>query len=120
MINKNKILETSLVLTVGFLVLYFIFKSQAFIYVAFAFGIIGIFIPALARYITIAWFKLADALNFVVSKIILGTIFIIVLVPVSFFYKKLGKEKLNIKKTDRSSWHFRDKKYDKNDLENVW
>ena len=102
--NKTKVVETSLVLTTGFVGLYFVFKKPVFLIIAFAFGITGIFIPFLARFIAIAWFKLADVLNFVVSKIVLGFVYFIVLVPVAFIYKMVGKDKLSIKKRIESNW----------------
>jgi len=118
--NKTKIAETSLVLTTGFVALYFVFKKPVFLIIAFAFGFTGIFIPVLARIIAIAWFKLADALNFVVSKIMLGIVFFVVLVPVAFIYKSTGKDKLALKKKNDSNWVIRNKKYTDADIENIW
>ena len=118
--NKIKIVETSLVLTTGFIGLYFIFKLPVFIIIALLFGLIGIFIPFLARYIAIAWFKLADGLNFIVTKIVFGLVFFIVLVPVAFFYNLSGKDKLSIKNKIKSNWIKVNKKYVASDIENIW
>ncbi len=118
--DKDKILETSLVLTTGFVVLYVVFKKPVFLILALAFGIIGIFIPFLAHYIAIAWFKLADVLNFIVSKVVLGIVYFIVLVPVAFIYKISGKDKLKIKKKLDSNWVKRYKNYTASDIENIW
>lgn len=118
--EKHKISETSLVLTTGFLLVYFITSIQYFLYISFAFGLVGIFIKPLAKVITIAWFKLADALNFVMSKIILGIVFYSILVPIAFLYRLLNKNKLLLKKSVLTTWVERNHTYQKADLENIW
>jgi multisubunit Na+/H+ antiporter MnhG subunit len=91
-----------------------------FLYLAIAFGFTGIFIKPLAKYIAIAWFKLADILNFFVSKIILGALFFVVLVPVSALYRIVHKDKLRLKRSDKSNWVERKHEYSTADLENIW
>ncbi len=118
--DKDKILETSLVLTTGFLVVYFVTQISFILYVSLAFGIIGIFIKPLAKIITIAWFKLADALNYVFSKLVLGTLFFLVLFPISVMYRLTNKDKLHLKNRKSSYWFARNKKYESADLENIW
>lgn len=118
--DKSKILETSLVLTTAFLVLYFVKPLVLFLYIAVGIGMIGIFIKPLAKYIAIAWFKLADILNFVFSKIILGAIFYLVLFPISVMYRMSKNDKLLLKRQKSSVWVEREYKYKAKDLENIW
>lgn len=118
--DKTKSLETSLVLTIGFIVIYFFTLNNLFIYLAFAFGITGIFIKPLAKYIAIAWFKLAEILNFVVSKTILGTLFFVVLFPIAILYRISNKDKLQLEKSDKTNWIERNHDYSSADLENIW
>ena len=118
--DRNKSLETSLVLTTGFLLLYFLIKNETFIYLAFAFGMIGVFIKPLAKYIAFGWFKLADILNFIVSKIVLGLLFFVVLWPVSLLYKITNKDKLLLKRSKNSTWIQRNHVYTSLDLEKIW
>lgn len=120
MMNRTKIVETSLVLTTGFVGLYFIFRKPVFLILAFAFGFTGIFIPFLAHFIAIAWFKLADALNYVVSKILLGIVFFAILVPIAFIYKSTGNDKLALKRPKETNWIIRNKSYSAADIENIW
>ncbi len=119
-IDKIKTLETSLVLTSGFLVLFVIFGHSWFLYSALTFGLIGIFIKPLARYVAVVWFKLADILNFVVSKIILGTLFFVLLLPISILYRLSNKDKLQIKRSGNSNWTVRNHNYSSKDLINIW
>lgn len=118
--DRNKSLETSLVLTTGFLILFLIFGNEWFLYLALAFGVIGIFIKPLAKYIAIAWFKLADILNFFVSKIVLGALFFVILWPISMLYKISNKDKLRLKKSKDSMWIKRNHSYSSADLKNIW
>ena len=119
-IDKNKSLETSLVLTTGFLILFLIFGNIWLLYAALALGIVGIFIKPVAKYIAIAWFKLADILNFVVSKVILGILFFIILWPVSMLSRIFNKDKLQLKKSEKSTWILRNHNYSASDLKNIW
>ena len=118
--EREKSLETSLVLTSGFILLYILTKIELFVYLAFGFGIIGIFLKPAAKVIATAWFKLADILNFFVSKLVLGTLYFVVLVPTSILSRVFKKESLKLKNSSESMWYKRDYKYAANDLENIW
>lgn len=118
--DRIKTLETSLVLTTGFLLIYLLTKTDLFIYLSFAFGITGIFIKPLAKYIALAWFKLADVLNYIFSRIFLGILFFVILFPVSLLYKISNKDKLRLKKSKSSIWFERNHMYSSTDLENIW
>jgi len=118
--ERKKTLETRLVLTTVFLLVYLITKNDLFLYLSLAFGITGIFIKPLAKYIAVAWFKLADVLNYIFSRIILGILFFVVLFPVSVLYKITNKDKLRLKKSKSSIWVDRNHCYSSADLENIW
>jgi len=118
--NKSKIFETCLVLTTGFILLYFITANALFLKIAFGVGLVGIFIKPLANYIAIAWFKLADILNYFVSKIVLGILFFIVLLPISILYRLSKQDKLYLKRSKNSMWMERNFTYKSTDLENIW
>ena len=118
--NKTKTLETSLVLTTGFLVVFLITEIQWFIYLSITFGLIGIFIKPLAKYIAIAWFKLADILNFFIPKIVMGILFLLVLVPISLIYRIFNKDKLQLKRSVKSNWIERNQNYKSEHLKNIW
>lgn len=118
--TKLKTLETSLVLTTAFLILYYITNIDTLLFIGMAFGLTGIFIKPLAKYIAIAWFKLADVLNFFVSKIILGALFFLVLFPIAFFYRIFNKDILQLKRPNKSLWVERNMTYSAADLKNIW
>lgn len=118
--KKEKAKETCLVITTGFLLLYYIFQVNILLLVAFITGIIGIFINPLALKITWLWHKLGDIMGFVISKMVLATIFFTFLLPIALIYRLIKRDTLMLKKKYRSYWTIRNYKYDKKDLENVW
>jgi hypothetical protein len=59
-------------------------------------------------------------LNFFVSRIILGTLFFMILFPISLLYKIPNKDNLLLKRSDKSTWIKRNHKYTSGDLENIW
>jgi hypothetical protein len=118
--EKKKILETSLVLTTGFLIIYLLGSKEIFLYLALAFGLTGIFIKPLAKLITFLWFKLADALNFVMSRLILAIVFFAILYPISIMQSFFSRDKMYLRKSVKSTWVERNYSYKKADLENIW
>ena len=118
--EKRKIHETSLVLTTGFLMIFIITKNELFLYISLGLGITGIFIKPIAKYIAVAWFKLADILSYVTSKIILGILFFIVLYPVSILYKLSNNDRLRLKRPETSNWVERNHTFSASDIEKIW
>ncbi len=121
-ISKTKYLETCLVISTGFVLLWFIYETKILLHVAFVIGIFGIFIPPAAKGITWFWFKLADVLGAIIPKIVLVLVFFIFLFPVAFLYRLFNKRPLDLKKKPEggSYWNTRNYTYGKKDLINPW
>lgn len=123
---KSKIYEALLVISTAFLVLYLygIFRhgesKEVFIYLACGIGLSGIFLRPLGKLIARAWYKLAELLSFVMSKVIMAAVFIFILVPVAALYRLTKKDKLRLKRSPDSKWISRDHKYTADDLKNIW
>jgi hypothetical protein len=118
--NKEKALETCLVITTGFLLLYFIFQVKILLFVAFITGLTGIFIRPLALKIAWLWNKLGDMMGFLVSKMVLTIVFFIILFPIALIYRLIKRDTLMLKDKYNSYWIIRNYKYAKKDMENVW
>ncbi|HRX11035.1 MAG TPA: hypothetical protein P5210_05270 [Draconibacterium sp.] len=118
--NREKSLETSLVLTSAFLLVFLITNNELFAYLAFSFGIIGVFVKPVANIIAAGWFKLADILNYFASKFIFGILFFVVLVPISVLYRIFNRNGLKLINSAKSMWFKRDYNYSANDFENIW
>ena len=67
-------------------------------------GILGILRPGLLLYPYRAWMKLGHILGWVNSRIILGLVFLIVLIPISIVMKSIGHDPLRTKKFTQKSY----------------
>lgn len=124
--NRIKILESHLVISTGFVVI-FLFQlykgtdpNPIFLYIAGAVGIIGVFIPALAKHVNWLWYKIADVMGFVMSKVLLSAVFFIFLTPVALLSRIVNKDKLGLRPKKDTYWKSRSHTFSSDDLENPW
>lgn len=118
--NRAKELETCIVIMTGLLVFWLIYKVKILITLAVVIGLIGAFIPSIARWIHWAWYKLADALGFVMSKVLLSVVFFIFLFPIAVVARMFNKDHLQLKRKPDTYWTSRGHKYSGKDLEQSW
>jgi len=121
--TKAKNTETILVITTGLLVLYYIFEAPKLILAATIISVLGLAFPIVAKGISWVWYKLALALGYVNSRILLTLIFIIFLVPVAFLARIFTSDLLRLKKKpgpNESYYADRNHEYSAKDLKNVW
>jgi hypothetical protein len=118
--KKEKAVESLLVITTGFLLLYCIYKKDWMLFVALGAGITGIFIKPLALLIAKGWIKLGELLGFIVSKVVLTLLFYLLFIPISLLYNLFNKDMLSLNRQNRSLWNNRDFEYKPSDLKNSW
>ena len=119
--EKSEKLKAQLVIITGLLVLYFIFNATAFIYSATILGVLFLVIPKTGDWIVWLWFKIAEILGWINSRILLTLIFYLFLVPVAFVYRFFNKDPLSLKPGGRKTmFKTRNHSYKKEDLENMW
>ena len=114
--------KAQLVIVTGMLVLYFIFKADWLLYVGLFVGLAGVFVPFLGDLIVKGWYKLAEGLGWINSRILLSLIFFLILFPVAVMARLgRGKNMLGLKKdSSGSAFSERNHKYEPKDLKNVW
>ncbi|GAA4442663.1 hypothetical protein GCM10023091_29840 [Ravibacter arvi] len=114
--------KAQLVIVTGMLVLYFIFKRDWLLYVGVFVGLASVFVPFLGDLIVKGWFKLAEGLGYVNSRILLSIIFFLVLFPVALMARTgRGKNLLGLRKDpSKSAFTERNHQYVAKDLKNVW
>ena len=118
--------KTILVIVIGFTALGWFIKHRwgaetYLVEIAFAIGLISIFIPPAAKAIEWAWLKFAMALGWVNSRILLSIIHFVFLMPIAWLSRLFTKDPLMLKAKDSSSlYSTRDHLYKKEDLENIW
>ncbi|PCJ86040.1 MAG: hypothetical protein COA57_06760 [Flavobacteriales bacterium] len=120
--KREKILENLAVISIGFMVLYFLFKKFWLLDVSLAVLLIAVFIKPLAKLISRGWMKLAEGMGFVMSKVLLSIIFFLILTPIAFLQKITSKDNLRLKKEPGKSLYFEREghEFTKEDLENPW
>ena len=118
--KRSKYRETLLVIVLGFSLLYILLDRDWMLYLALITGILGMLSLTLNRWIHQAWFFLGEKMGWVVSKIVLGTLYIVILLPVSLFAGIFRKEVMNLKTPEKSGYHRRNHLYCAEDLENMW
>jgi hypothetical protein len=109
-----------LVLAMGCLLAYVVFRWKAGLYLSFVFGGIGIFSSWLSARIARVWMGLARGLGWISNGLLLSVLFVFVVVPVAFFRRIRKKDKL--KRFDpkaASNFISRDHLFTKDDLEKM-
>ena len=115
-------------MVVGFLCLHFLLQnkfpetSKYLLCVSLGLGLVFMIIPALGEIILKGWFKLAEILGWINSRILLTGIFYILLFPIAMLFKLTGKDNLQLKsqKDNDTVYERRNHKYVPKDLENTW
>jgi hypothetical protein len=112
--------STVLVISTGFLIIYFIFSAQWAITVSLLVGVTGILSPYLSRKIEWLWMKLSKLLGYIVPNILLSIIFYLFLFPISVLFRIFNKDPLMI--SDKYKTYFIDvnKVIDKENFKKTW
>lgn len=117
---KEKELKSLLVIVVGLLVFYLIFNNAYFIYASVAIGGLSLLIPTVGKGINWVWFKIAEVLGWINSRILLSLLYYIFLTPISLLYRIFKKNSLDIKAPSKSIYEERNHIYSSKDLDNPW
>ena len=113
--------KTLLVIVTGLLAMAWIFHIAMLTKVALLIGVVSIFIPPAAKAIEWSWLKLAQALGWVNSRIVLSIIYFVFLLPIAWISKLFTKDPLTLKKNKTATLFVtRDHLYTGKDLENIW
>lgn len=118
--EKARQKETIIVIGAGFLVLFFIFDKEWMLYVSLGVLLAGIISDALTAHIHKFWFWIADKLGFVMSKVILGLTFLLVLLPVGALSRLFRKDIMMLKKRKDSYYRKRNHVYEAQDMRDPW
>ena len=117
---REKNLETCLVIATGLVIAWFFFQHQGLLIAAATIGIIGAFFNPIASQIHWVWYKIAEVMGMVMSKVILSAVFFLLLFPIAFIYRLFNKDSLQLKRKEGSYWSEPNKKFGKKDLVDMW
>ncbi|MHB8882709.1 MAG: SxtJ family membrane protein [Thermodesulfovibrionales bacterium] len=118
--GKEESLKAQLVIVTGLLLVYFLFRKLIFLYSSLSLGLIFLFIPFIGNRIVSLWFKSAELLGWINSRILLTMVYFLCLVPVSLLFRLFNKNPLTLKNTRASLYVERNHTYISKDLENIW
>lgn len=114
-------LKALLVIVTGLIILAIFLKSKGLMYAAGIIGFLSLAFPIAGDWIVWLWFKIAEVLGWINSRILLSLIFFVFLYPISLLMKIFMKDAMRLKRTkEKSIYTERNHKYTKGDLENIW
>lgn len=114
-----------LTMSAGFLILHLLARKNAlareiFLCLGIGIPVISLLSSFLAEKIVWVWYKLAEAMGFVMSRVILSTIFFLFLTPIALLARLRKGDSLRLKKSEDSYFTSRNHQYGKKDLEKMW
>lgn len=119
--TREKSVATGMALTL-ILIIAGLWSREILFYKAAAIAlIINMALPAVYRPLSVLWFGLADILGFISTKLVLGIVYFLILLPVGLFRRIIGKDTLKLrqfKKSPGSVMLIRNHKYTVTDLIN--
>lgn len=114
-----------LTMSAGFLILHVLVRKNLLIkdillYLGIGIPVISLLSSFVAEKIVWGWYKLAQGLGYVNSRIILSLIFFVFLTPLALLSRLKKGDSLHLKKSDGSYFITRNHPYSKKDLEKMW
>lgn len=101
--NKNTPFRTVLTISVGFGLLFLVFKIDWLLYTCLIIGGIGVTSTWLSEKIDFVWMKLSWILSLIVPNIVLTIIFFVVLFPIAMLSRLFGKKDTLLRKNKLDS-----------------
>lgn len=118
--SESENLKSLLVIVIGFLILYILFKSVIFLNIALSVGLLSLISPKVSKSILWVWNKIALLLGWINTRILLSIVFYIFLFPIALLFRVFTKNPLSLKNINKSTYSLRNHTYTGKDLENTW
>lgn len=118
--KMGKRYQSVLGITIGFLILFLIFDAYWLLYTSASIGFISLLSSRIAKLISDIWLKFTSIIGVINSYVILGLVFILILVPLSFVFRIFNKDILSLDTGKKSYFQIRNHTYGPKDLKNPW
>jgi len=112
--------STILVISMGFLIIYLIFKFEWALYVSLGVGVLGAMSSFISQKIEWAWMKLAKVLGYIVPNILLSVVFFVFLFPMAVIQRLFTKDPLMLSKKYQTYFIEVNKEMGKKEFEKIW
>lgn len=122
-VSELDMYKANLAIATGFLALYFLVgRRDWLLIVALTVGALTLLLPVLARWVSFGWFKLAEGLGYVNSRVLLSLIFFIFLLPIALLYRLANRNPLALRNNRQTDSLFveRNHTYSAKDMDNIW
>ncbi len=123
-LTELNVWKANMAIVVGLLALHIFTESHYLIwlYAAFGIGLCILFLPYVSRLIACGWYKLAQGLGSVNSKLLLSLLFFAFLLPLSLFYRLLRRNALALTNGPQLPTLYKERNhlYRAGDLEKTW
>ena len=125
-LDKLKEKEAQVGMITGFLIVFLILEKRGWEHARYILigvtilGVLFLLSNTLGSFIVKWWFKLAEGMGWVMSRVILSSIFFLFLFPIALLSRISAKNPLGLKKEKGSAFAERNHTYTKKDLENIW
>jgi len=97
-ISKEQARDTGMAAVLILLLLGYFLRNDSYYKISIIVLIIDMIIPTVFAPAAVIWLGLSKVIGKITSKIILTLIFFLVVLPIGFFRKKIGKDSLQLKK----------------------
>jgi hypothetical protein len=96
-ITKDRSRDTGMAMVLLFLLLFVARKREGWLFVATGLHVLNMMVPQIYRPIAVLWLGFSDLLGAVVPKVMLGSLFFLVVTPIGLFRRMLGKDALRLR-----------------------
>ncbi len=119
--SESKPLQSVLIISLGFAIIYLSSGTIWFLYLAFAIGFLGAISTFLAQKIDFLWGKLGLVLSKIIPPFLLMLIFFLLLYPIALLSRLFGQQDpLNLKKPVGSLLKVRKQAFTEASFEKTW
>jgi len=122
-VNKKQASDSGMAVVLILLLVALFTADEIYFKVAIPVLIINMAFPMFFYYFAIFWFGLSQILGTIVSKIVLGLVFFIMVLPVGLIRRLMGKDSLQLdqfKKDGSSVMKVRNHRFTSKDIENPY
>ncbi|MEM9824363.1 MAG: SxtJ family membrane protein [Bacteroidota bacterium] len=117
--KKEQVYSTMMVLCLACLLAFGYFQLSYFLWAGIALLLMALFVYPLAKWIHRGWMKLAHILGWINTRLLLGILFFLILVPLAFLRKLFSKQHMPLTPDD-SDTYFIDNEGRRINFEQPW
>lgn len=118
--EKDTSKTTVLIISMGFLTFGILFSLKWALFVSLTIGILGIISNTLSKKIDRIWMGFASLLNYIISPVVLGIVFYIILCPIALLSRFFVKNSSIVLDDQDSFFITINKEFEKKSFEKTW